>query len=271
MNLNQQIERWLTDNKRTFSAGSSGVDHGAGNGCEDRRPFVTLCYAQSWDGSITTCAGESLALSGAESTRLTHQLRSMHDGILVGIGTVLADDPQLTVRQWAGPNPQPIVLDTHLRMPAGARLRHRAGKRCWVLTTEQGANAAGDDLEIITVPCNAGGRVCLRETLKLLWDKGITSLMVEGGATVITGFVKARLADALVVTVAPTLIGGYKALGDLGLMAGSPLPRITPLFTGQLHDDLIMWGNLQYRDKDVGVDLNTNQNVEHKTKDSLTL
>ena len=120
MTINQKIEHWLTAHKRNLS--------------QAKRPFVTLSYAQSWDGSITTRSGESLALSGAEATRLTHQLRSIHDGILVGIGTVLTDDPQLTVREWSGPNPQPIVLDSQLRMPVNARLCQHADKNCWVLT-----------------------------------------------------------------------------------------------------------------------------------------
>src|SRR5687768_14040118 len=108
MTLNQQIEQWLQDNKQNFRAVN--------------RPFVTLSYAQSLDGSIAVNSGASLALSGLESTCLTHQLRSLHDGILVGISTVLTDNPQLSVREWDGPSPQPIVLDSHLRMPATARL-----------------------------------------------------------------------------------------------------------------------------------------------------
>ena len=82
-----------------------------------RRPFVTLSYAQSLDGSIATAAGQPLRISSPQSMIMTHALRAAHDAILVGINTVLADDPSLTVRLDEGNNPQPIVLDSQLRMP----------------------------------------------------------------------------------------------------------------------------------------------------------
>lgn len=231
MNPNQQIEQWLTRNKANAAA--------------SERPFVTLCYAQSIDGSIALRAGEPLALSGTESLQLTHQLRSMHDGILVGIGTVLSDDPQLTVRHWLGLSPQPIVLDSQLRIPARARLCCLPDKRCWVLTTEDEPGAM-QGLEITTLKSDSDGRVCLARALELLYSKGIKSLMVEGGANVITAFLKARLADAVVITIAPHLVGGYKAVGELDIAQRVELPQIAPLFSEKLGDDLVLWGNLHY-------------------------
>lgn len=231
MNANQQIEQWLTCNKA--------------NAEKSERPLVTLCYAQSIDGSIALRAGEPLALSGLESLQLTHQLRSMHDGILVGIGTVLSDDPQLTVRHWLGLSPQPIVLDSQLRIPARARLCCLPDKRCWVLTTEDEPEAM-QGLEITTLKSDSDGRVCLARALELLYSKGIKSLMVEGGANVITAFLKARLADAVVITIAPHLVGGYKAVGELDIAQRVELPQIAPLFSEKLGDDLVLWGNLHY-------------------------
>jgi riboflavin-specific deaminase-like protein len=238
MNLNEQIAHWLTSNTQSFN--TTGT-------VSAQRPWITLCYAQSWDGSITTRAGTSLALSGAASTCLTHQLRSMHQGILVGIGTVLTDDPQLTVRLCNGASPQPIVLDSDCRMPATARLGQQAGKRCWVLTTRAAAPVPEQTgPELITVQQDADGRVNLPQALLALRSSNITSLMVEGGAKVISAFLRARLADALVVTVAPALVGGYKAVNELGFTTPQQLPRIAPLHTGRLGEDIIMWGNLQY-------------------------
>lgn len=234
MIVNQQIEHWLTSQQVVTEPA--------------RRPFVTLSYAQSWDGSITTRAGETLGLSGAEAMRLTHQLRSLHDGILVGIGTVLTDDPQLTVREWSGASPQPIVLDSHLRMPPTARLCQRSDKDCWVLTRLKDDSAFDGNAEIITLEGDAEGRINLREALNLLWEKGIRTLMVEGGSQVITAFLKAQLADALVLTIAPTLVGGYKGVGNLEIGCKSQLPQIRPLYSQMLGDDLVMWGNLQYRE-----------------------
>jgi len=234
MTVNQQIEHWLTAHKHAKAS--------------KNRPFVTLSYAQSWDGSITTRTGESLALSGSEATQLTHQLRSLHDGILVGIGTVLTDDPQLTVREWPGANPQPIVLDSRLRIPPTARLCQHPDQNCWVLTSLTDDSEFGSQVEIITLAGDADGRVNLADALNLLWKKGITMLMVEGGSQVITAFLKAQLADALVLTIAPTLVGGYKGVGNLGLSSKLQLPQIRPLNTQMLGDDLIMWGNLQYQE-----------------------
>ncbi len=237
MTLNQKIENWLSAHKYASTRA--------------QRPFVTLSYAQSWDGSITSRAGVALTLSGSEATRLTHQLRSLHDGILVGIGTVLSDDPQLTVREWSGANPQPIVLDSHLRMPPSARLCQHVDKHCWVLTGLAEGKALGNHVDIITLASDDEGRVDLCAALSLLWERGIKMLMVEGGGQVITAFLKAQLVDALVLTVAPTLVGGYKGINNLGITCKSRLPQIRPLNSQMLGDDLIMWGDLNYQQQAV--------------------
>jgi len=239
MNLNQRIEQWLVSAQQQFHTDAADTDGG-------QRPHVTLCYAQSWDGSITTNPGETLALSSHEGMRMTHQLRSLHDGILVGIGTVLADDPRLTVREWTGTDPQPIVMDSQLRMPASSRLCRNGEHRCWVLTTPEAATARSD-CELIVVPGDRDGHVNLRAALETLHGRGIRSLMVEGGAAVITAFLRAALADAIVLTVAPVLVGGYNAIGRLGDTDRVPFPHIAPLHSQQLENELIVWGRLHYR------------------------
>ncbi len=230
--ISDKIEQWLTLHRQRT------VEH--------QRPQVTLCYAQSWDGSITIRAGEALALSGDGSMRLTHLLRSLHDGILVGIGTVLADNPQLTVRECEGDSPQAIVLDSGVRIPKHARLCQRQGQKCWVVSNKEQPEIARDDIELIRVASSDDNRLDLEQVLAKLWQKGIRSIMVEGGAQVITAFVKAGLADAIVLTVAPRLVGGYKAIDSLGLSQKAELPRISPIYTQTLGDDLIMWGELRY-------------------------
>lgn len=234
MNLNQRIEHWLSDNKKAFHS----LD----------RPFVTLSYAQSLDGSIALHCDEPLALSGDESLRLTHQLRSIHEGILVGIGTVLSDDPQLTVRHWRGDNPQPIVLDSHLRLPADARLCSLPDKRCWVFTTADHEGMTIEGVDITALQSNSEGKVCLQRALKLLFDRGIKSLMVEGGASVISAFLSAQLVDAVVLTISPRFVGGYKAIDDWSNTPRNFLPHIKPFFSERLDDDLIIWGKLHYSD-----------------------
>ncbi len=232
MNLNNTIQQWLS--------------HAQQRRAPVNRPFVTLSYAQSLDGSIALHSNEPLALSGSESLRLTHQLRSLHDGILVGIGTVLSDDPQLNVRHWSGQNPQPIVLDSQLRMPIAARLRQCTEKPCWILTTQANQWVDQEGAVICALKAGADGRVCLQNALELLYEKGIRQLMVEGGAIVITAFLKAQLADALVVTLVPRFVGGYKAVGDLEIDSRVELPAIQPFNSERLGEDLIIWGELAY-------------------------
>lgn len=231
----EQIEQWLQAHRDSTQV--------------LRRPQVTLCYAQGWDGSLALSPAQSLALSNAASMRLTHRLRSMHDGILVGIGTVLADDPQLTVRECSGQSPQPIVLDSQLRMPAEARLSQAQDQRCWVVTSPEHAAVAREGVELIGVAADGDGALDLALVMQALWQRGIRSVMVEGGAQVISSFVRAQLADAIVLTVAPVLVGGYKAIGSLGIQTRTQLPRIRSLHTQRLEDDLIMWGKLHYPDE----------------------
>ena len=237
MDLNQRIEEWLHSAQQQFEA----VDTAGSK----RRPHVTLSYAQSWDGSITTSPGESLSLSSDTGMQMTHQLRSLHDGILVGIGTVLADDPRLTVREWAGSDPQPIVLDSKLRIPSSSRLCQSGSPRCWVLTTVN-PDQERTDCELIVVPGDESCQVNLQLALEALYARGIRSLMVEGGASVITSFLRSGLADAIVLTVAPVLVGGYKALGRLCDEEMTSFPSISPLNSQQLENELIVWGNLHF-------------------------
>ncbi|MCP5349254.1 MAG: RibD family protein [Pseudomonadales bacterium] len=239
MDLNQRIGQWLQSTQQEFYAENNGAGPGD-------RPQVTLSFAQSWDGSITTSPGETLVLSSEAGMQMTHQLRSLHDGILVGIGTILADDPRLTVREWTGSNPKPIVLDSQLRMPPSSWLCKNADQLCWVLTTQQAAGER-DDCELIVVPGDEAGKVDLPSALQELHARGIRSLMVEGGASIITAFLRAGLADAIVLTVAPMLLGGYNAIGRLCEAGGvQKLPRISPLHSQQLGDELFVWGRLHY-------------------------
>ena len=213
------------------------------------RPFVTLTYAQSLDGSIAAWLGRPLALSGAESLALTHRLRAAHDAILVGIGTVLADDPRLTVRLAPGPHPRPVVLDTHLRCPADAALLRHPAHRPWLLcgphadpVREATLTAAG--AQVYRLPLGPDGRVDLGAALSSLAASGIRTLMVEGGAGIISAFLAGRRAHFVILTVVPVFVGGVR--GVTGLLADDPagLPRLRELGYGRAGDDLIVWGEL---------------------------
>ena len=182
-----------------------------------RRPLVTLSYAQSLDGSIAINRENSLNLSGPESLKVTHQLRASNDAILVGIGTVLTDNPRLTVRFVEGKNPRPVVLDSHLRLPIDANLLKNTNSSPLVATTmdhdahkRRSLEQAG--ITVLCVPGDNNGWVDLNYLLACLADLGIGSLMVEGGARVITSFLARRVVDRLVITITPKLVGGLRAV-----------------------------------------------------------
>lgn len=213
------------------------------------RPFVTLSYAQSLDGCISGRPGESLALSGRQSLRLTHQLRAAHEAILVGIGTVFSDNPRLNVRLVNGANPRPVIVDSQLRLPLDCNLVRLESRTPWIVTLEnpdpdrrQALEGAG--ARILEVPGNDRGQVDLTVMLEMLADLGINSLMVEGGARIITSFLLGRLADYIVLTVAPVLVGGLRAVSDLGIPDPASCLCLKNRGHRWLGEDLILWGEL---------------------------
>jgi 3,4-dihydroxy 2-butanone 4-phosphate synthase/GTP cyclohydrolase II len=213
-----------------------------------RRPSVTLSYAQSLDGSIGTASRKPLSLSGPESLAAAHHLRAAHDAVLVGIGTVVSDNPQLTVRHATGEHPQPVILDSHLRIPREASLwKHPKPPLIACLATanrerRQELEAAG--ARLISLPASPEGRVSLPALLERLRQLGIETLMVEGGARVITSFVREKLADALAITVRPTLVGGLQAIEGLEPEKLERLPAINDPGWGAFGSDLMVWGEI---------------------------
>lgn len=207
------------------------------------RPLVTLSYAQSLDGSITARRGSPLGLSGPEAMSFTHRLRATHETILVGIGTLLADNPRLSVRLVEGPNPQPIILDSRLRSPTGANLLQNPGSLPWIATTEgasleRGAHLEARGAKILRFTKNPQGRIPLPALLTHLAGLGVKSLMVEGGARVITAFLSQGLVDLLILTIAPVLVGGLR-VPERNLQ---PPLRLDDFGSDRVGDDLIIWG-----------------------------
>lgn len=182
----------------------------------ESRPWVTLSYAQSLDACLTLTRGTPTAISGAEALRLTHAARAAHAAILIGIGTLLADDPRLTARLANAQQPQPVILDSRLRTPQHARvLQHPLG--AWIITTHAAPSVRAHALSqagarIIRVNADSHGRVSLNEALAYLSSASIASVMVEGGAQILSALLTHSLADFALITIAPLILGGLPAL-----------------------------------------------------------
>jgi riboflavin-specific deaminase-like protein len=215
------------------------------------RPTVTLAFAQSLDGCISTCQGSSTAISSDRSMLMTHLLRAMHGAILVGINTVLVDDPRLTVRHTAGADPVPVVLDSRLRTPPTARLLHQPGRQAIIATLPDASRECELKLveagaRVVRIPAAPDGGVQLDILLRWLYGQQIRSLMIEGGSKVICSVLADRLGDQVVLTIAPKFFGqnGVRAAGTLKCARSLPTPYLTNVEVEQLGEDLVVWGNL---------------------------
>ena len=181
-------------------------------------PFVTLKAALSLDGRMATRTGDSRWISSPETREYVHLLRGEHDAIMVGIRTILKDDPRLTVRQpqWAGKKIARIILDSALRLPASARILATLADGKVIVFTTGGASSRKRavlekrGVEVIEIP-GPPRSIKVPEVLARLGDRGIASLLVEGGSRLLTTMIEENLADKLFLTVSPRLIGGEAA------------------------------------------------------------
>ena len=206
----------------------------------DGLPFVTVSYAQSLDGCLANHDHHALALSGYASMTLTHRIRAVHDAILVGVQTVLNDDPMLTVRLVEGEHPQPIVLDSRLRFPMSARLlTHPRG--VWVATTTPPPAQFPPALTVLSTHANPDGKLDLLHLLQQLAQRGIQSVMVEGGATIIASFLQAGLVNRVIVTLTPRYFGGFGIAHTLRTATPIRLPHPQCFPLGE---DFILWSDL---------------------------
>jgi diaminohydroxyphosphoribosylaminopyrimidine deaminase / 5-amino-6-(5-phosphoribosylamino)uracil reductase len=217
------------------------------------RPVVTLSYAQTLDGRLATSTGSSQWISSPESLRFSHELRANHDAIMVGVGTVCKDDPRLTVRFAAGRNPLRVVVDSTLRTPLTAAVLTKGAAPSTVLAVTDRAPAVKCDrvralgAAVLCLPTDAGGGVDLFALLAALHRRGVGSVLVEGGARVITALLLARLADRLVVCVAPKILGaGIEAVGDLGIRELARTLLMTDTSVTRCGVDLVLDGRIEY-------------------------
>lgn len=214
------------------------------------RPLLTLKLAMSLDGRIATRTGASRWLTGPAARRAVHRLRAAHDGVMVGVGTVLADDPQLTCRLPGrhAPRRHRIVLDTGLRTPPGARLFEEAATQpVWLVVAEDlpaaltAPFAARPGVRVLGCPRGPDGRLDLAAAARRLGAEGLNSLLVEAGGQVAASLVRAGLADRLELHRAPLLLGGdgVPVLASLGVETPDAAPRLRCLRRRVLGADVI--------------------------------
>ncbi len=215
------------------------------------RPVVSLSFAQSLDGSIALQNGSTTTISGRRSLKLTHGLRALHQGILVGIGTILVDDPQLTVRLKDGKNPTPVILDSRLRIPLDAKVLHQKSNPAIIVTTQKADSIKMMQLEkngvkVIQASMGKNGNILIEEMLEKLAEFDIKSVMVEGGAEIITSFLQSQLVDLLLLTISPDFLGGVRGVKTLYQDDQHLIPQIDALKEKQLGKDIIVWGKASW-------------------------
>ncbi len=211
---------------------------------------VTVHYAQSLDGRIATRTGDSQWIGGQASLRFAHQLRAEHELILVGVGTVLADNPRLTVRLVEGRSPVRVILDSTLRTPLIANVLSDGESPTIVAasqraTTEQIEATKATGAEVLLAGDDADGRPDLASVLATLSERGYASVLIEGGRGIITSALAQGLVDRLAVCVAPLIVGeGISAIGELGVERLRDARMLRSATMTLLEGDLIVDGEL---------------------------
>ncbi len=217
-------------------------------------PFVRLKAALSLDGRMACASGDSRWITGMPARREAHRLRDNADAVLVGLGTVLADDPMLTVRHVAptGPPPVRVVLDPALDVPIDAAVVRTSGEVPTLIVHASGSPrklGASGGAQLDFMRCRSRrGLIDLHDLLEKLAARGVTSVLVEGGGTLHTSFLDKGLADAVSLFVAPLLIGGQRAVslyageGSLDMKA---VKRLENLAIRRLGNDVLFEGRLR--------------------------
>lgn len=223
-----------------------------------KRPYVTLKAGMTLDGQIATARGESKWITGLQARQEVHRLRSSMDAVIVGIGTVLKDNPSLTARRSPGltalaaTQPTRIVVDSHLRIPRSAKILTQQSSSKTIIVTTKAASQARcralerKGIEVLQLP-SPGGRVSLKHLLTALGQRGMMSVMVEGGGELNAAFFKAKLVNHVQLYVAPTLLGGTQSKGVIGGVSPRRLAdawKLGQVCTRVLGKDVVVEGDV---------------------------
>ncbi len=184
---------------------------------------------QSLDGRVATPTGHSHYINGPAGLNHLHQLRALVDAVVIGIGTAVADDPQLTVRRVSGPQPVRVVVDPHGRLPGSARLLADDGVRRIILTASGVRPSLPQGAEIVGLPAS-GGQIAPSAILAALKERGLSRILIEGGADTVSRFLAAGCLDRLHVVVAPIVLGS----GRVGLTL-PPIERADQALRAPMH------------------------------------
>ena len=215
-----------------------------------RRPFVTLKSAITLDGKIATRTGVSQWITGELARQEGHRLRHAADAILVGIGTVLQDDPQLTTRlpDGLGVNPLRVIVDSTLRIPLQAQVIDVASdRRTLIVTTARAPMTHREALctrgvEVVCLPAYSDGWVDLEALFRYLGERGVASVLVEGGATLSATLLRRRLVDKVLLFVAPKIIGGdgISVVGPCGVETMEQVINLRDVVSQRLGNDVLL-------------------------------
>ncbi|MGE5680890.1 MAG: bifunctional diaminohydroxyphosphoribosylaminopyrimidine deaminase/5-amino-6-(5-phosphoribosylamino)uracil reductase RibD [Bacillota bacterium] len=212
-------------------------------------PYVTLKAAQTLDGKIADCSGDSKWITSVSSRRYVHELRSNYDGVLVGTSTVRKDDPSLTVRFIEGRNPKRIVIDTGLKLNLNHKLFvNNIDSNLIILTSKNSTSRVRKikkleetGARIVFIKENKDGTLNLKEALEELGKSGISSLLVEGGRKIYTSFVKENLFDEFLVFISPKLLGeGISVVEGLGIHSIRKTLKLKIRSVEKLGDDVLL-------------------------------
>lgn len=210
-------------------------------------PFVTLKFAQTLDGKIATLTGDSKWISSPSSLRFAHRLRSSHHAVLVGVETIIRDDPRLTVRLVEGRNPRRIIVDSKLRIPLECNvLKGKSAPSTIIATTSLSDQRRANKLrsagaEVWCIRKDLSNHVDLQHLLQEMGKTEIRSVLVEGGSRIVTSFLRSRLADYLLVIIAAKIVGkGINSVGPAASRRMENLISMPSLRYFRSGDDVIL-------------------------------
>lgn len=222
---------------------------------EHKKPFVVLKAAMTLDGKIATATGQSKWITNETSRAYGYKLRDIYDGIMVGINTVIEDNPMLTARVDGGKNPIRIVVDSSLKIDINANVVQDKSAKTIIATTDKAdkdkiLKLQAQDVDVIVVDKDKNDKVDIEKLLDILGQQNICSILVEGGATLSGSFVAKKLVDKVYFFIAPKIIGGKEAktpVAGTGILNLQEALTLKDIQIEKLEEDILIIGRV---DKD---------------------